>query len=92
MFNFKEYLMFDQLLTTWIVRVVYWIGQVAIVIVSIMAMFIESDFNYLIIGDDDPIFILGLLILIFGSLILRLVTESIIVLFKICENTEKIKD
>ena len=92
MFNFKEYLMFDKLLTTWIVRVVYWIGQVAIVRISIQTMFFDSEFNLLITGDDDPIFILGLLILIFGSLILRLVTESIIVLFKIYENTEKIKD
>ena len=84
----SDFLMFNKLITTWLVRIVYWIMQIVIFYVSIMAMFVETNFNYKTIGDDDPNFLSGLLILILGSLILRIVTESIIVIFKICENTK----
>lgn len=88
---FIQFLLFDFLITTWIVRIVYWLGELSIIVICFSTMFVEGDLNRAIIGDDDPNFFLGLLILVFGSLILRLLTESMIVLFKISENTSQLK-
>ena len=84
----KEFLLFNFLITPWLIRIIYWILQLLIIFLSIKIIFGEVlilDF-YLISG-----FLEGILFLIFGSLFLRLSTESLIIFFKISENIQELK-
>ena len=88
---FKKFLMFDFLITTWIVRIGYWLGQALIIILAVATMFFGGELNGIIIGDNGPNFLIGLLTLVIGSLLIRLFSEGIIILFKISENTSQLK-
>jgi hypothetical protein len=54
-------------------------------------MFFGGELNGVIVEDNSPNFLIGLLILIVGSLLIRLFSEGIIILFKISENTSQPK-
>lgn len=84
----KKFLLFDFLVTTWVIRLIYWILQSAIIVFSIAAMsgsFENTNLfsNYSGIGP-------GIFILIFGSLSFRLIMEILIVPFKITENLQNL--
>ena len=89
--TFKQFLMFDFLITTWIVRIGYWLGQALIILIALATMFFGGELNGIILGDNGPNLLIGLLFLIVGSLLIRLFSEGIIVLFKISENTSQLK-
>ncbi len=78
----KKFLMFDVLIAPWMIRILYWILQLAIIVVSLTGGRI---FNFQL-GNGEI-----LLIFVIGSLLLRLVAETLIVWFKIAENTQQMK-
>ncbi len=85
--NIKRFFMFDFLITPWIIRIIYWLLQIIIVIGSFGIMIgYNNIFSYYLYG-----FMGGLIFLIVGSLVLRLITELLIIVFKIAENTEYLK-
>ena len=88
---FKQFLMFDFFITTWIVRIGYWLAQALVIILALVAMFFGGELSGAITEDYEPNFLVGLLILVAGSLLVRLFSEGVIVLFTICENTSHLK-
>lgn len=96
----KEFLMFDVMITPWIIRILYWVSQIGVILAGLAAFFSPSRSN--VMGYNDygsygrsflgggPFY--GLLILIVGSLFLRLFFEMLMVQFKISENTSELKE
>lgn len=93
----KKFLMFDLMITPWIIRILYWISQTGIILTSIITFFrspdpyrsyLQSGFERMFNGGP----LSALLILIFGSLVSRLFYEVLMVLFKISENTSDLKE
>jgi hypothetical protein len=85
---FKKFLLFDFLITPWLVRIVYWLLQILIIILSYR---IISGGNAKVFGTNFDGTIGGFLFLIICSIILRLITELMIISFKIAENTQYLK-
>lgn len=84
----KKFLMFDFLITPWIIRIIYWLLQVIIIFASFRIL---TGGNAEIFGGYINGLGGGLLVLIVGSLALRLITELLIIWFKIAENTQYLK-
>lgn len=80
--------MFDFLITPWIIRIIYWILQVIILLGSIKIM---TGGNAEIFGSYVNGLGGGLLFLVVGSLVLRLISELLLIGFKIAENTQNLK-
>lgn len=80
--------MFDFLITPWLIRIIYWLLQLALVIGSLKVI---TGGNAKIFGSTINGFMGGLGLLILGSLAIRLITELLIVWFKIAENTQYLK-
>ena len=93
----KKFLMFDILITPWIIRVIYWILQVVIIIFGIFMIF-NNNFEiimeyYYLLNMIGPFAYFGWFgFIIIGSIYLRLVFELIMVVFKISENSSQIKN
>lgn len=83
----KKFLMFDFLITPWIIRIIYWVLQVIIFFGSLR---IITGGNAEIFGSYVNGLGGGLLFLIVGSLALRLISELLIIWFKIAENTQNL--
>jgi hypothetical protein len=88
--NFKNFLMIDSLITPHVLRVIYWILQLVILIVSLIAIFS---------GNSSPAFkgmpsgaAGGILLLIVGSLLLRIYIELLIVIFRIAEDLRELRN
>lgn len=112
----KKFLMFDLMITPWIIRILYWVGQVTIIVVGFVTMAHArsgggggfhggggfGDINYMTQNSNhhSSLFsnlsmggpVMGLLIIILGSLYLRILLEVLMVQFKICKNTYQIKE
>ncbi len=76
------------MITPWIIRILYWILQVILIILGLMATFgvgLMDEFRDW--GDWG-----GILIIICGTLVLRLFFEMLLVQFKISENTSQLKE
>lgn len=80
--------MFDFLITPWLIRIIYWLLQVIIVFASLKIL---TGGNANIFGSYINGLLGGLFFLIVGSLVLRLITELLIIGFKIAENTQYLK-
>lgn len=80
--------MFDLLIAPWIIRILYWITQLYVILLGFMVFFNPDFINFY--GLKGPFG--GLLIIVVGSLHLRLFFEILMVLFKICDNTNQLKD
>jgi hypothetical protein len=83
----KKFLMFDLMISPWIIRILYWLAQLGVIIAGILTIFDVTDLDFV-----DSTFLAGLIIIVGGSLVLRLLFEGIIILFKICENTSQLKE
>lgn len=79
--------MFDYMVTPWIIRILYWIMQISIIIFGFVIMFSGGNSELGLSGFGG-----GLLIIIVGTLIIRLFFEMLMVQFKISENTSQMKD
>ncbi|WFE67753.1 DUF4282 domain-containing protein [Thiomicrospira sp. R3] len=76
---FKSILFFDSMLTPKIITAVYWLLLGLVVISGLGAMFAQN-------------FLVGLLIILFGAIGVRIWCELLIVLFKINDNLKKMTD
>ncbi len=75
-FNFKDVLFFNKFLTPLAITFIYWLALIGIVAGSIVMMFQN--------------FMTGLMILIFGTISVRIYIEILMVIFRINSNLEKI--
>ena len=75
----KELFVFDAMLTPKIITFVYWLCLVLVVISGLTTMFSGS-------------FLLGIGMIVGGSVLSRIYCELMIVLFKIHENIKKLAD
>ena len=75
----KEFITFEKMIAPIIIMIVFWIAVLVDVIYAFITMFSDS-------------FWLGLVILIFGPLILRVYFELLIVIFKIFGTLKEIRD
>lgn len=89
--------MFDVLISPWIIRILYWILQIAIIVGGLILIFTDYG-SYPEIIFATMIFIGpfakfgGIGLIIIGSIYLRLLFELFLVLFKIFDNSNQIKD
>jgi len=84
--DIKKFLMFDFMLTPWIIRVLYAILQFALIVISLLSMIFR---DYYTLGFD---FKSSLALLVGGTIVLRVFFEVLMVQFKVAENTSEIKD
>jgi len=84
----KKFLMFDLMITPWIIRILYWVLQIAVIIGGLYTM--GSSHGYGGFGMGGVLG--GLIMIIGGTLVLRLFFEMMMVMFKISENTSKLKE
>ncbi|MCK4288585.1 MAG: hypothetical protein KAW86_05240 [Bacteroidales bacterium] len=75
----KEFITFEKMIAPIIIMIVFWIAVLVDVIYAFITMFGNS-------------FWLGLVILIFGPLLLRVYFELLIVIFKIFGTLKEIRD
>jgi hypothetical protein len=75
-FNFKDVLFFNKFLTPMVITFVYWLALIGIVAASVVMMFNN--------------FMTGLMVLIFGTISVRIYIEILMVIFRMNSNLEKI--
>jgi hypothetical protein len=76
---------FDDMLTPKIITIVYWIALVGVVLSGLFTIFGGA-------GNFLMNLLMGLLIIVFGGLLVRIYCELMIVLFKINENIKRLAD
>lgn len=78
------------MITPWVIRVLYWITQTIIIIAGLIGIVTMRDQ----FSGERGIggLLISLLLLIGGTLLLRLLFEMLIVQFKISENSSEIND
>jgi len=84
----KKFLMLDIMISPWIIRVLYWIAQAGVLVIGLIGLF-TGDYDFTLGTGAN---LVGLLVIILGTALCRLVFELFMVQFKICENTEEIKN
>ena len=77
--NIKSLFFFETMVTTKIITGVYWVLLVSLLIGSVLSM-VKSGF------------FVGLISLIGGAVLIRVICELMIVIFKINENLQEIKN
>lgn len=85
--DWTKYFMFDTMITPWLIRVLYFLAQIVVIIVSFAGAIGGND----LFGMGNGI-IFAIFFLLIASLIVRLIFELIMVQFKISENTSQLKD
>ena len=83
---FSNILNFDVMISTKLIKLLYFLALIGVVISAITTMLSRNPFT----GTSN--FIWGLLMLIFGPLVVRIWAELMIVIFNINDNLAKIKD
>lgn len=73
------------MLMPWIIRILYALLQFAVIVIGFLSLILRE--YYLDMGFWGAI-----AFLIFGTLLLRLIFEMLMVQFKIAENTSELKD
>ncbi len=79
----KEIFFFNTMLTPKIITVVYWIALFSYILVGLGLMFL---------GGSVKLFLIGLVTIIGGGVGTRIISELLIVLFKIHENIQRLAD
>ena len=80
----KEFLHFDKMITTSIIKFVFWIGAGLSILAGLIIMI--SGF-----ATEGVFVLLGLLTIVFGPLVVRIYCELLIVFFKIHEALQDLK-
>ena len=96
----KSFLNFDQFITPRVITVLYWIQIVGVVIIAFSVMFsgIGGGFYYTRNGGfyrssfTFSSFLAGIFIFVVGVLMVRVMNELIIVLFRIQEHLKAIRE
>lgn len=86
--NFQDMTSFDKFLTPSLIKIVYWLGIAAIVIVSLITIF--SAFSYM--GGGIKQILGGLFMLVAGTIFWRVACEGIILSFRIYDRLTEIRD
>lgn len=82
----KEFFSFDTMITPKIIKVLFWIGLVVSGIYGLILIFAG-------LGEGEGILsILGLVVFVVGALITRVYSELLIIMFKIHETLNDIKN
>jgi len=82
----KNLLFFDEMITPKIITVIYWLLLIGVVISGIGTMFAGYA------GFSFTSFFKGLMMIVFGTIGVRIWSELLIVLFKINSNIQKMAD
>ena len=82
----KEFLHFDKMITTSIIKFVFWIGAGLSILSGLIIMIIGVAFD----GGGVAV-LLGLLTILFGPIVVRIYCELLIVFFKIHEAIQDLK-
>jgi hypothetical protein len=82
----KEFLHFDKMITTSIIKFVFWIGAGLSILSGLIIMIIGVAFD----GGGIAV-LLGLLSAVFGPIVVRIYCELLIVFFKIHEALQDLK-
>ena len=77
-FQPKDLLFIDKMITPALMTLLYWLLCVAVIIMGILSLF------------QNPI--MGIVVIVFGLLYVRVMCEVMLVLFRINDNTKKIAD
>ena len=77
----QEFISFDRMVTPVLIKIIYWLATIVVVILGLACFAME---------DYGPV--LGVLVLIFGPIAVRVYAEMSIVLFKISESLVSIRD
>ena len=86
----KDFFFFDKLFTPVFITFIYWLGLLLLSISGLLTIFGGfAAFQYSFLGGLKIIFY-GLLIVVIGSIYLRITMELICVLFNINRNIEKL--
>jgi hypothetical protein len=90
--GFADFVLFRKLIAPWVTIVFYWLSVAAVILFGIAVM-IAGSFS----GDRRPLtivasIVVGLLIMIVGPFLLRIVYESAIVIFRIYDTLTEIRD
>lgn len=83
---FSNILNFDVMISTKLIKLLYFLALIGVVITAITTMLSRNPFT----GTSN--FVWGLLILIFGPIGVRVWAELMVVIFNINDNLAKIKD
>ena len=96
----KSFLNFDEFVTPRIITVIYWLQIVAVALFSLMVMFLAGGRTiYLFSGGTSyqtgfsfGSFLAGIFIFVVGALMVRVMNELIIALFRIQEHLKAIRE
>lgn len=84
---FNEFLSFDKMITTSIIKIVFYIGAIMSIIGGLITIISGITARY---GGGSQV-LMGILIILLGPLFTRIYCELIMVFFKIHENLTEIK-
>ncbi len=74
----KDFLCFRSMMTPTLLQIIFWLGTIFAVFAGLYVIFIHHKFS------------IGLQILILGPLLLRVLCEMMIVIFRVNDNLKKI--
>jgi hypothetical protein len=80
----NDFLSFRTMITPYIIQIIFWIGVAFCIIFGIGGILMGSRFNH-----GGPVY--GLLLLIFGPVVVRIYCEILIIFFRINETLTEIK-
>ena len=87
-FNFNEFLSFKKLITYVIIKIVYLLGVFVIVLYSLFTIFrAPGNFIGFLIN-----FAIGILMIIFGNILWRIMCEIVLVVFNILGELKKLNN
>ena len=80
----SDFFAFRTMITPVIIQIIFWLGVALCIIVGLGYIFVGSRY-----GDGGPIW--GVLVIIFGPILVRIYCEILIVFFRINETLTEIK-
>jgi hypothetical protein len=83
----KDFLTFRSMLTPILIQAMFWVGTVIAVVVGLGYLTKGAQAQY----GGGPLVLWGLLILLFGPLLVRLYCEILIIFFRIHDSLTEIK-
>ena len=87
-FSFRDFLRFDKMLTPLFITVLYYILVVGVVLASLFMIYNGATSRYV----GGQVVFIGFIGLVIGPFFVRLLCESLIILFKIHDRLKSIDD
>jgi hypothetical protein len=83
--NVSDFFAFRTMITPVIIQIIFWVGVALCIIIGLGAIFVGSRYG----EGGGPVW--GILIIIFGPILVRIYCEVLIVFFRINETLTEIK-